>query len=43
MVSSVLGIDVEDLLRALARLSVEHEQDPEYRQWRAQFPPDWPM
>ncbi len=43
MVSSVLGISVDELVQALARLRAEHAADPEYQQWRARFPADWPM
>ena len=43
MVSSAVDMDLDELVEALARLRAEHGDDPEYQQWRLQFPADWPM
>ncbi len=43
MVSNTIDVDLDDLVAALARLRAVHGEDPEYQQWRAEFPADWPM
>jgi hypothetical protein len=43
MVSSALKMDLEDLLRALRRIRLEHGDSAEYRTWRLKFPEEWPI
>lgn len=43
MVSSAVNLGLDDLVQALSQLRAEHADDPEYQQWRAEFPDDWPM
>ena len=43
MVSSAVNMDVDQLLHALARIRQSYADEPEYQEWRANFPPDWPM
>ena len=43
MVSSALEMSLEQLLEALARISREHGEDPEYQRLRAELPEDWPL
>jgi hypothetical protein len=43
MVSSAVGLSLEELLEALARISREHGDDPEYQRLRAELPEDWPL
>jgi len=43
MVSSAIGMDLDDLLATLDRLRTEQADDPEYRELRSDLPADWPM
>lgn len=43
MVSSALDMELDELLRLLARLSAEHADDPEYQEVRRPLPADWPI
>jgi hypothetical protein len=43
MVSSVLGMELTELLATLQRIRREYQDDPEYQQLRAELPDDWPM
>lgn len=43
MVSNVLEMESEEVAEKLRQMSQEHASDPEYQEWRAGFPPDWPM
>ena len=43
MVSSVLDMTLAELLDALRRIRREHARDPEYREWRKNFPKSWPI
>ena len=43
MVSSTIEMDLEELLRTLERIKREHAKDPEYLEWRGEFPKSWPM
>jgi hypothetical protein len=43
MVSSVIDLDVVELLATLERLRVEHADDPEYQKLRSVLPSDWPL
>lgn len=43
MVSNVLGLEPDELVRQLAALRAEHAADPEYQQLRSDLPADWPL
>ncbi len=43
MVSSALDVSLEDLLGALRRIRRERAEDPDYREWRKEFPKSWPV
>jgi hypothetical protein len=43
MVSSVIEVELDDLLATLERLRQEHGDDPAYQQLRAALPADWPL
>jgi hypothetical protein len=43
MVSSAVDMDLDVLVDALVCMRADHGDDPEYQEWRAQFPADWPM
>jgi len=43
MVSSVLGMEVDELLALLQRLARDCGDDPEYRKLRNDLPADWPI
>lgn len=43
MVSTVLEMSEAELTRALARIKREHGDDPEYREFRREFPKTWPL
>lgn len=43
MVSNTIGMELDDLVALLTGLRDEHGGDPDYQQWRAEFPADWPM
>jgi|DewCreStandDraft_2_1066082.scaffolds.fasta_scaffold86435_1 hypothetical protein len=43
MVSSALGISLEELLETLERFRREYAADPEYQAARAELPADWPL
>ena len=43
MVSNTIKTSVQDLVEALARVSRDFADDPEYQGLRAEFPADWPM
>lgn len=43
MVSSALGIDLQELLDTLDRLGRQYADDPEYQRLRRALPEDWPF
>lgn len=43
MVSNVLGLEPDELVRQLQDLRATHAQDPEYQKLRADLPADWPI
>ena len=43
MVSNVLGMTPDELVRALEELRASHAGDPEYQKLRADLPDDWPI
>ena len=49
MVSNAVGMELDELITALAEMRDQQaadpnaDPDPEYVRWRAEFPPDWPM
>lgn len=43
MVSNVLKMSADDLVRALKDFSTRYADDAEYRELRSLFPTDWPM
>ena len=43
MVSSTIGLDLEELLATLRRIKRDHREDAEYRAWRSAFPKSWPI
>lgn len=43
MVSNTIGVSEEELLRTLARIRERHADDPDYREWRKNFPKSWPL
>lgn len=43
MVSSVLNIEVDELMALLQRLGSDCADDPEYRRLRADLPAAWPI
>ena len=43
MVSSVLDMEVDELLAILQRLLSDCADDPDYRHLRADLPADWPI
>ena len=43
MVSNVLGVTPEELLRQLTELRKTHASDADYQRLRADLPADWPV
>jgi len=43
MVSSVLNIEVTELLATLQRMREQYQDDAEYVALRAELPADWPL
>ena len=43
MVSNVLKMPADDLVKLLAEFSVRYADDSEYQELRSLFPADWPM
>jgi len=43
MVSNTLGMDLKELLDTLKRLRREFGPTQEYKEWRQNFPDDWPI
>ena len=43
MVSSALGMPLEELLEKLERFQREYADDPEYRELRSALPEDFPL
>ncbi len=43
MVSSTIDMDLDELIETLKRIRREHARDPEYKEWRKQFPKSWPI
>ncbi|HLY67502.1 MAG TPA: hypothetical protein VKU60_18335 [Chloroflexota bacterium] len=43
MVSNVLGLEPEELIRQLQQLRASHAEDPAYQALRAELPEDWPI
>jgi hypothetical protein len=43
MVSNVLEVDEDDLLKRLSGFSKKYANDPEYKKVRAALPKDWPL
>ncbi len=43
MVSSALGIDLQELLDTLDRLRRQYGDDPEYQKLRKTLPEEWPF
>jgi len=43
MVSSTLGMSVQELVQRLAQIKQESSTDDDYRALRVDFSPDWPM
>ncbi len=43
MVSNVLEVDDDDLLRRVKTFKKKYANDPEYKRLRAALPKDWPL
>jgi hypothetical protein len=43
MVSNVLELDHDDLIRRIKTFKKQYADDPEYRKLRALLPRDWPF
>jgi hypothetical protein len=43
MVSNVLEVDEDDLLKRLRTFKKKYADDPEYKKLRAALPKDWPL
>lgn len=43
MVSNVLELDQDDLMKRLRGFKKKHMGDPEYEKLRAALPKDWPL
>ena len=43
MVSNVLDVDEDDLLRRLRTFKKKYADDPDYKKLRAALPKDWPL
>jgi hypothetical protein len=43
MVSSVLDLEVPELLKRLKKIRAKWKDDAEYKKRRAEFPKEWPM
>ena len=43
MVSSTLGMSVQELVQRLAQIKQESSTDDDYRALRVDLPPEWPM
>ena len=43
MVSNVLEVDEDDLLKRVKTFKKKYANDPEYRTLRAALPKDWPL
>lgn len=43
MVSNVIGMEPDELVRELKELRATHSSDPEYQKLRADLPDDWPI
>ena len=43
MVSNVLEIDEDDLVKRIRTFKKKYAEDPEYKKLRAALPKDWPL
>ena len=43
MVSNVLEVDEEELVKRIRTFKKKYADDPEYRKLRAALPKDWPL
>jgi hypothetical protein len=43
MVSSAIGMELQELLDTLERLRRDHGDDPDYQALRGALPADWPL
>jgi len=43
MVSNVLEVDEDDLLKRMKTFKKKYADDPEYKKLRALLPKDWPL
>ena len=43
MVSNVLEVDEDDLLKRVKTFKKKYPDDPEYKRLRAELPKDWPL
>jgi len=43
MVSNVLEVDEDDLLKRVKTFKKKYADDPEYKKLRASLPTDWPI
>jgi len=43
MVSNVLEVDEDDLLKRVRTFKKKYADDPEYKRLRAALPKDWPL
>ena len=43
MVSNVLEVDQDDLLKQIKTFKKRYADDPEYKKLRAALPTDWPL
>ena len=43
MVSNVLDVDEDDLLKRVRTFKKKYADDPEYKKLRAALPKDWPL
>ena len=43
MVSNVLEVDEDDLLKQIKTFKKKYAEDPEYKKLRAALPNDWPL
>ncbi len=43
MVSNVLEVDEDDLLKRVKTFKKKYADDPDYRKLRAALPKDWPL
>jgi hypothetical protein len=43
MVSNVLEVDEDDVLKRVSTFKTKYADDPEYKKLRAALPKDWPL